>query len=371
VDGRERSRSFALKKDADRFVLEQQRRASLGALYQAPPETLGEFAAGWLDRYALRVRASTLERAHEVRQHLEAFSAYPLDEIRPAAVEDHIAALAKRVPRQAELALRLLKQILANAKERGHLVDEGVFRVKAPRCETQEMRFLGWSEVEELAANTSVPYGNMVMLAALTGLRQGELFALRDRNVDLEAKTLIVENGVYKGEFWPVKTRASRRRVDLSATAVSVLRRQLLARKPNHLGLVFPSPAGAIQNDDNFRHRVFRPAVRRTKLTGFRFHDLRHTYAALMVAAGAHPKYLQAQMGHSSIRVTLDLYGHLFPDANRGVLDALDDLTAPSTPHRKRTPKNRPNEKIPVSGDFESGSDGTRTRDLRRDRPAF
>jgi integrase len=65
-------------------------------------------------------------------------------------------------------------------------------------------------------------------------------------------------------------------------------------------------------NDDNFRHRVFRPAVRRSGLTGLRFHDLRHTYAALMVAAGAHPKYLQAQMGHSSIGVTLDLYGHLF-----------------------------------------------------------
>jgi hypothetical protein len=87
-----------------------------------------------------------------------------------------------------------------------------------------------------------------------------------------------------------------------------------------------------------------------------------------MVAAGAHPKYLQAQMGHSSIRVTLDLYGHLFPDANRGVLDA---LTAPSTPHRANTPKVPPNEKVPASGDFEDGSDGTRTRDLRRDRPAF
>ena len=90
-----------------------------------------------------------------------------------------------------------------------------------------------------------------------------------------------------------------------------------------------------------------------------------------MVAAGAHPKYLQAQMGHSSIRVTLDLYGHLFPDANRGVLDALDELTAPSTPHRKNAPKNRSNEKVPASGDFESGSDGTRTRDLRRDRPVM
>jgi integrase len=371
VDGRERSRSFALKKDADLFVLEQQRRVALGALFQAPPETLGEFTAGWLDRYAMRVRASTLQRAHEVRQYLEVFAAYPLDEIRPAAVEDHVAGIAKRAPRQAELALRLLKQILANAKERGQLVDEGVFRVKAPRHEPKEMLFLDWGGVEELAANTAAPYGNMVMLAALTGLRQGELFALRDRNVDLEAKTLMVENGVYKGEFWPVKTRASRRRVDLSATALRVLRQQLLARKPNDLTLVFPSPEGAILQDDNFRHRVFSPAVRRTKLTGFRFHDLRHTYAALMVAAGAHPKYLQAQMGHSSIRVTLDLYGHLFPDANRGVLDALDAITAPSTPHGNSARRQAGQQKVPVTRDLESGSDGTRTRDLRRDRPAF
>jgi hypothetical protein len=110
------------------------------------------------------------------------------------------------------------------------------------------------------------------------------------------AMTVQVEHGAYQGELVPVKTRASRRRVDLSSTAARVLRRQLLARKPNELSLVFPSPEGRVLNDDNFRHRVFRPAVRRTKLDGLRFHDLRHTYAALMVAAGAHPKYLQAQM---------------------------------------------------------------------------
>src|SRR6266542_3600282 len=332
ADGRARSRSFVLKKDAERFVLEQQRRASLGALYQAPPEMLGEFAAGWLDRYALRVRPSTLARVRDVLPHLDAFRPFALDEIRPAAVEDHVAALAHRAPRQAELALRVLKQVLANAKERGHVIDEGVFRVKAPRRDQPEMRFLDWDEVEELAANTVVPYGNLVLLAALTGLRKGELFALRDRNVDLDAMTVQVEHGAYHGELVPVKTRASRRRVDLSSSAAHVLRRQLLARKPTDLGLVFTSPRGELLNDDNFRHRVFRPAVRRTGLTGLRFHDLRHTYAALMVAAGAHPKYLQAQMGHSSIRVTLDLYGHLFPDANRSVLAELDRLTAPSTP---------------------------------------
>lgn len=59
--------------------------------------------------------------------------------------------------------------------------------------------------------------------------------------------------------------------------------------------------------------RVYRPAVKRAELAPLRFHDLRHTYAALMVAAGAHAKLLQAQMGHSSITVTLDLYGHYLP----------------------------------------------------------
>ncbi len=219
---------------------------------------------------------------------------------------------------------------------RGHLVDEGIFRLKPPRRDQPEMRFLDWDEVEELAANTVAPYANVVMLAALTGLRQGELFALRDRNIDLEAKTIRVENGTYAGELVPVKTRASRRRVDLSNTAARVLRRHLLARQPNERGLVFLSPQGAILNDVNFRHRVFTPAVRRSKLTGFRFHDLRHTYAALMVAAGAHPKYLQAQMGHSSVRVTLDLYGHLFPDANRGVLESLDALRPHPHPIARR-----------------------------------
>jgi hypothetical protein len=234
---------------------------------------------------------------------------------------------------------------------------------------TERLPHPSWAEVEELAANTIAPYGNLVLLAALTGLRQGELFALRDRNVDLEALTIQVEHGAYEGEFVPVKTRASRRRVDLSSTAAHVLRRQLLARKPNERGLVFPSPRGELLDDNNFRHRVFGPAVRRTRVAGLRFHDLRHTYAALMVAAGAHPKYLQAQMGHSSIRVTLDLYGHLFPDANRGVLDALDQLTAPSTPHRAGARNVAPKGKVPASRDFENGSDGTRTRDLRRDRP--
>ncbi len=130
-------------------------------------------------------------------------------------------------------------------------------------------------------------------------------------------------SGVYKGAIVPLKTKASRRTVDLCDTARRIVREQLLARAPNRLGLVFPSPRGALMNDDNFRHRLQA--------------GVHHTHAALMAAAQAYPKYLQKQIGHSSIRVTLDTYGHLFPDAGEGTMRALEALV-----HERRDPLREP-----------------------------
>lgn len=157
-------------------------------------------------------------------------------------------------------------------------------------------------------------------------MRQGELFALRDRALDLGDAALVVEAGAREGAIVPTKTAAGRRRVRLSGEALRILREQLLARAPNDLGLVFPTPNGSVWRKDNFMARVFRPGVRRADMAPLRFHDLRHTYAALMVAAGAHPKLLQAQLGHTSINVTLNTYGHLFPDAFVDVGTALDRI---------------------------------------------
>jgi integrase len=198
------------------------------------------------------------------------------------------------------------------------------------------MRFLDWSEVEQLACETVEPYGNLVRFASLTGLRQGELFALRDRAIDLARRSIVVEAGAREGQLVPTKTSGGRRQVRLSGEALRILREQLLVRAPNDLGLVFPSPGGAVWRKDNFMARIFRPAVRRAGLAPLRFHDLRHTYAALMVAVGAHPKLLQAQLGHTSINVTLNTYGHLLPDAFADLGDSLDAVVRA---HRSRESK--------------------------------
>ena len=72
-------------------------------------------------------------------------------------------------------------------------------------------------------------------------------------------------------------------------------------------------------------YRKFLPALRRAGLPRIRFHDLRHTYASLLIAQGEHPKYIQAQMGHSSINVTMDTYGHLLDTVNRAAADRLGE----------------------------------------------
>jgi integrase len=326
-DGRYRWQTVGpRKRDAELLRDELNRRAALGALYPSEPLTFFEFVEGWLERYSQRVRPATLASCRESLRYLAVFDARQLETIRAGDAEDHVFALAQRAPRAAELMLDTLKMILRSARERGHVVDEAVFRVRPPRRERTEMRFLGWGEVETLASETGEPYGNLVRFACLSGLRQGELFALRDRGIDVARGLVLVEAGARDGQIVATKTSAGKRRVRVSSEALRILREQLLARGPNDLGLVFPTPGGSVWRKDNFMARVFRPAVRRAELAPLRFHDLRHTYAALMVAAGAHPKLLQAQLGHTSINVTLNTYGHLFPDAFADVGPALDRL---------------------------------------------
>jgi integrase len=330
-DGRYRWQTVGpRKRDAELLRDEINRRVALGALYPSEPLTFGEFVDDWLPRYGRRVRPATLASCRESLRHLAVFDAWQLETIRAADVEDHVYIVAERAPRAAELMLDTLKMILRSARERGQSIDEAVLRVRPPRRERSERRFLTWREVEALALETVEPYGNLIRFACLTGLRQGELFALRDRSIDIDRSTLLVEAGAREGKIVATKTAAGKRQVRMSAEAVGVVRAQLLARTPNELGLVFPTPGGAVWRKDNFMARIFRPAVRRSNLQPLRFHDLRHTYAALMVAAGAHPKLLQAQLGHTSINVTLNTYGHLFPDAFVDVGPALDRLVATS-----------------------------------------
>lgn len=99
-----------------------------------------------------------------------------------------------------------------------------------------------------------------------------------------------------------------------------------LACPHSELNLVFPNSNGNYQSADNFAKRRFLPALNRAGIDKIRFHDLRHTYASLLLANGAPMKYVQHQLGHSSITMTMDLYTHLLPEVNDKCVNLLNNI---------------------------------------------
>lgn len=121
------------------------------------------------------------------------------------------------------------------------------------------------------------------------------------------------------------KTTTSKRRVDIGPSTLTALRQWRLACPPNSLDLVFPNNAGGPVDAANLRYRAFYPALKRAGLERVRFHDLRHTYASLMIQQGENIKYIQTQLGHSSPTVTLNVYAHLMETTNQAAAVRLED----------------------------------------------
>ncbi|MDQ3857893.1 MAG: tyrosine-type recombinase/integrase, partial [Actinomycetota bacterium] len=127
------------------------------------------------------------------------------------------------------------------------------------------------------------------------------------------------------GEHVRTKTRAGRRTVDVGPRALTLLREQQLARPPNDEGYLFPAPEGSAYDADNFMSRIFKPAARHAGMPELTFHDLRHTGASLMIAAGCHVKAIAERMGHSDGgTLVLRRYGHLYRGAGRQAAIALE-----------------------------------------------
>ncbi len=199
------------------------------------------------------------------------------------------------------------------------------------------MRFLTHDEVAALASVVDPRYRAFVLVAAYTGLRAGELIGLRRKHVDpLHRTVTVVEQVQYIGGghlTLPPKSAAGRRSVAIPAVVADGLSDHLgRFAEPGPDGLVFPAPDGGFLRLENFRKRVWLPAVTKAGLSPLRIHDLRHTCASLAIAAGADVKVLQRMLGHASAALTLDRYGHLLPGQAESVASRLDQMARAATP---------------------------------------
>jgi integrase len=194
------------------------------------------------------------------------------------------------------------------------------------------MDCLSAEEVRVLLAACDDQHRALFSTAVMTGVRLGELLALKWDDVNWRGGTIRVRRSLYKGEFVEPKTSRSVRVIGMSNRLAAILLEHKLAAPYSPFDLVFPTPAGTPMEPANLRHRVWSDTLTRSKLRRIRIHDLRHTFASLLINQGENLKYVQAQLGHSSITTTVDRYGHLMPDAHRGANDRLDSTLFGDSP---------------------------------------
>jgi len=192
-----------------------------------------------------------------------------------------------------------------------------------PKKSTSSKRFLTKKQVElilETAKNHKKKYYPFILLLARTGMRLGEARALKWKDLDFENRSIYVNRSIVRGIIGTPKNHEIRT-VDMSHQLCETLKN--VDRKSEW---IFPGRDNKKPFDgDAFRLRVFKPIIKKANLQeSTRIHDLRHAYASTMIQNGVNIKYVSDQLGHHSISITADIYGHLEPNSNKPAVDNLD-----------------------------------------------
>jgi integrase len=228
----------------------------------------------------------------------------------------------------------LLSKVLGTAVSWDYLTNNPVRGVKMPeRSLKRPHKFLTADEVKRLIAACKEPARMIVLLATMTGLRIGEILALRWGRINFVRETLQVAETCYMGHFGTPKTRASRREVPLSTAVVESLKTHY-SRSTNRSadGLVFCTRQGGPLVSNNLRKRGLQPACERAGIPRMDWHGLRHTHGTLLHTQGTPLKVAQAQLGHSHMATTLEVYTHASVSAQRQAVTLLENQLFPSVP---------------------------------------
>ncbi|WP_264071718.1 tyrosine-type recombinase/integrase [Mycolicibacterium komossense] len=346
VDSRgiEHEKLFARKADANAWI-ENITSTIVTGTYVAPNAGMvpvGVIHEQWLKNQAHVKDSTKAARASAWSVHVrDRWQDIAVAEVQTSEIRAWVTELSEGGAAAAtiENALGVLRMVLAVAVEDKRLPANPCDKVKAPRREHSIRAYLTHQQVAELA-DAMTRDGLVVRFLAYTGLRYGEMAALKVQNFDMLRRRVNIRESVTEvvGKLtWSTPKTHERRSVPFPRFLAEDLAVQMQGKR--RTDLVFTAPAGGVLRINTFRTRVFGPAV--DKLQGLdddgqpttdwprpTMHDLRHTAASLAISAGANVKAVQTMLGHKSAAMTLDTYADLFPDDLDAVADAFDAAVA-------------------------------------------
>jgi integrase len=315
-------------------------KARTGAeLTAAATTTFGSFSKDWFTREVEQNRRPTTQRYYKLLldDYIEPqLGRKRLAEIVPADVERAVAIARER--RSAAMAAKVrgaIGRILNRARRLGLISSNPATATEVPRVERRPMKFLEPLQVRRLLdAAEGQRLGALIVVLVTAGLRIGEALALTWSDVNLRRGELHVDKSLSESkgpmQIAHPKTAAGKRTIVLTQRAIAALRnRSQLAKMEGYSRKsdpVFPTTTGTYQRRKNFTARVFQPLLKEAKLPAIRLHDLRHSSAALSIAAGSNPRTVSERLGHADPSFTLRTYGHAPSELHRKDADAIDRL---------------------------------------------
>jgi integrase len=357
---------YRTKKEAEKALADLLSTVNTGTFVTPSKLTVADYLDRWLAGLVTAGRRpSTIDG---YRRNLDAYvknriGRVPLQDLGAVDLDQLYSTLATKGRRDGTpLSLRTVRythsiigKALADA-ERKQLVARNAARLASPprTSATRAPEMSTWTPgelrhfLDQVAGHY---YGPLVRAAAMTGMRRAELLGLRWADVDLDGGSVVVRQSVQQvaGRIvvGDVKTARSRRRLDLDPVTVAVLRSHRVAQWKrraqvgagwkNH-DLVFNAPDGSPLKPDSIT-QWFERAVQRSGLPRIRLHDLRHSHATHLLAAGTNPKVVSERLGHASVAFTLDTYGHVMPGQQAAAAAAAAALV--DEPATKRLPAAR------------------------------
>lgn len=331
-----RTRGAALKADAQVLVAKS-------SPERMPFERLSE---EWLVMHLPRVRSERTKDDYRTTVSMlnAVIGSDPIASIDGKRVEELVNA---QLDRYAAVTVRKqvtrLRQILAAAVRWGYLHENPVMdRVTLPKTQKRQLVPLTAEECNRIVASAPDYYRCAFRVEMVTGLRQEELFGLTWKCVDLTAGTIRVDYALVKGKLDWLKSDAAHRTLHIGPTTVAMLTAHRECCPATALDLVFPAPWGSPMNTHTWSVDVMRPTAERAELPWVRLHDLRHVAASFLIHDGHDVLLVKEWMGHSTVTVTVDTYGHLWPGGGAHAADGFEkwlgsNVVAASKPkHSKR-----------------------------------
>ena len=331
----QRSRTFDNERDARMFKTTVEADKIRGDL---PNPRLGtvklrDWAGQWLAELIHLKPKTRASYASALRTHvMPALGHVPIGKLQQSDVASWVKQMADKGVSGSRIreSYKVLRAMLTVAEQRHMIRRSPCFGIRLPRQGRREPRFLNAEQVRDIADRIVEPYRTLIYLLAYGGARWGEACALRRRRVHLDKQRLTIAESLAEvnGAFHWGETKTGRiRTVAMPRFLCTLLASQLEAVPDDPDALIFTAPDGSPLRNNWFHRRIWDPARDAADVpSDLRIHDLRHTCASLLISQGAHAKMIQAHLGHSTIAVTFDVYGHIFDSDRDALAEGLDAI---------------------------------------------